>query len=246
VSDAPQNAPVFAALWHRLVRDERHGPLPGLLLALTALTGVVDAMSILHLARVFVANMTGNVVFIAFGLAGAAGFSTLASFVALAAFLVGAFFGGRLAPLPIAHRGRALRTAAGVQLAGLVCCALLAGVAPGIGTGLRYSLTVLLAFGMGVQNAVVRRIAVPDLTTTVLTMTMTGLASDHHGAVTRDQIQLRVLSVVVMFAGGLLGAVLTLHCRLWVPLTVAAALSAAVTIAARAVSRDAATWSASK
>jgi hypothetical protein len=57
----------------------KHGPLPALLLLLTIVTGLVDAVSILALGRVFVANMTGNVVFIAFALAGAPGFSLPAS-----------------------------------------------------------------------------------------------------------------------------------------------------------------------
>jgi hypothetical protein len=44
----------------------RHGPLPALLLVLTVATGVVDAVSILALGRVFIANMTGNIVFLGF------------------------------------------------------------------------------------------------------------------------------------------------------------------------------------
>jgi hypothetical protein len=36
------------------------------LLTLTAVTGLVDAVSYLRLGRVFVANMTGNVVFLGF------------------------------------------------------------------------------------------------------------------------------------------------------------------------------------
>lgn len=36
----------------------------------------------------------------------------------------------------------------------------------------------LLALGMGVRNSVIRRLAVPDVTTTVLTRTLTGLAAD--------------------------------------------------------------------
>jgi len=60
------------------------GPLPPLLLVLTVVTGVVDAVSILLLGRVFVANMTGNVVFSAFALVGAPGFSLSASLAALA------------------------------------------------------------------------------------------------------------------------------------------------------------------
>lgn len=77
----------LAANWFR---HPRHGSLPAILLMLTVTTGVVDAVSILGLGPVFVANMTGNVVFIGFALAGAPGFSLWGSVVALAAFLGGA------------------------------------------------------------------------------------------------------------------------------------------------------------
>src|SRR5689334_10344302 len=92
-SDEPNSAPSF---FGSLVADPRFGRLPALLLALTVVTGLVDAVSILRLGRVFVANMTGNVVFVAFAAAGAPGFSLVASLIALAGFLVGAVAGGRL------------------------------------------------------------------------------------------------------------------------------------------------------
>jgi Protein of unknown function (DUF1275) len=60
-------------LLRSLVADPGFGPLPGLLLVLTVVTGVVDAISILALGRVFVANMTGNVVFAGFAIVGAPG-----------------------------------------------------------------------------------------------------------------------------------------------------------------------------
>jgi hypothetical protein len=66
------------------------GPLPPLLLTLTVVTGLVDAFSYLVLGHVFVANMTGNVVFLGFALAGAKGFSISASLLALGAFGLGA------------------------------------------------------------------------------------------------------------------------------------------------------------
>ncbi len=52
--------------WRTIVpaSEDPHGPLPPLLLALTVVTGLVDAFSYLVLGRVFVANMTGNVVFL--------------------------------------------------------------------------------------------------------------------------------------------------------------------------------------
>jgi hypothetical protein len=49
-----------------LAQDARHGPLPLLLIVLTVVTGVVDAVSYFKLGHVFVANMTGNVLFLGF------------------------------------------------------------------------------------------------------------------------------------------------------------------------------------
>ena len=76
-------------------RAGRHGPLPPLLLGLTLVTGLVDAFSYLLLGHVFVANMTGNVVFLGFAIAGATGFSIPASLVALGSFVCGALIGGK-------------------------------------------------------------------------------------------------------------------------------------------------------
>ena len=87
----------------------RDGPLPPLLLLLTVVTGIVDAASFLNLGRVFVANMTGNVVFVGFAMAGAGGLSLWASLVALGAFLAGSLAGGQLYDRYRAHRGRTLR-----------------------------------------------------------------------------------------------------------------------------------------
>jgi len=86
VRSSPRTAPVLPRGGH-ILSDPRHGPLPPLLLALTAVTGLVDAVSILRLGRVFVANMTGNVVFTGFAIVGAPGFSLSASLFALAGFL---------------------------------------------------------------------------------------------------------------------------------------------------------------
>src|SRR5215469_14900630 len=69
---------------------------PAILLAMTAVTGVVDAVSFLAMGHVFTANMTGNVVLLGFALAGASGLSVSRSSVALIAFLAGAIVGGRI------------------------------------------------------------------------------------------------------------------------------------------------------
>ncbi len=180
--------------------DPVFGPLPGLLLMLTAVTGVVDALSILALGRVFVANMTGNVVFAGFALVGAPGFSLSASLFALAGFLAGAAVGGTLIARAGPDRGTLLRAGTAAELALAAAALLLAALsgAPGVshgtmgmtggafGPAVTDGLAALLAAAMGIQNAVARKLAVPDMTTTVLTMTLTGLGADFR-AVLRDR-----------------------------------------------------------
>src|SRR5690242_9139172 len=70
--------------------------IPYALLGMTAVTGLVDAVSFLSLGRVFTANMTGNVVLLAFATAHVSGLSIARSLTALLAFLVGATLGGRV------------------------------------------------------------------------------------------------------------------------------------------------------
>lgn len=199
-------APVF-------FRDERHGPLPALLLVLTVITGLVDAVSYLTLGHVFVANMTGNVVFLGFAVAGATDFSIPASIVAIGAFLVGALTGGRLGASTGHHRGRFLAIASYIQI-GLVGAALTASILmidTDTGFG-RYALIVLLALAMGLQNATARRLGVPDLTTTVLTLTLTGIAADSplaRGA--NPNPGRRLLATATMFLGAAIGAFLIFH-----------------------------------
>jgi uncharacterized membrane protein YoaK (UPF0700 family) len=193
-----------------LVQDDRHGPLPALLLALTIVTGLVDAVSILSLGRVFVANMTGNVVFVGFALAGAPGFSLAASLSALAGFLSGAALGGRLAPRLGRHRGRLLRAGASVELAcvgaGLMVVVAAPTPLPG---GVQDATAAVLAVALGTQNAVVRSLAVPDLTTTVLTLTLTGLVADARRGLNPTTLR-RLLAVASMLGGGIAGAFLVL------------------------------------
>lgn len=172
---------VLRDAWATVVPDgkDRHGPLPPLMLALTVVTGLVDAFSYLGLGHVFVANMTGNVVFLGFALVGAQSLSALASIVSLTAFLLGALAGGRLGTRFAMHRGHLLRTATAAQTVLVAVAVVVAAVSDGkVTTDVRYPLIVCLGLAMGLQNAVARRLGVPDLTTTVLTLTLTGLAAD--------------------------------------------------------------------
>ena len=101
--------------------------LPALLLALTVVTGFVDAVSYLALGHVFTANMTGNVVFLAFAIATAPGLSIGRSGAALGAFVIGAIIGGRLAArMGNGPRHRWMSAGFGIEAALLVAAAALA------------------------------------------------------------------------------------------------------------------------
>jgi uncharacterized membrane protein YoaK (UPF0700 family) len=216
-----------------------HGPLPALLILLTVVTGVVDAVSYVAIGHVFVANMTGNVVFLGFALAGASGLSAPASLTALGAFLLGATAGGRIAVRCAGHRGRHLRTASAVAvLPILIAVAAAAIIGQPVTGGARYTLIVPLAIAMGIQNATARRLAVPDLTTTVLTLTLTGVAADSRFAGgPGGHPARRLIAVGAMFTGALVGALLALNVDLVLPLALAAALVAGSALAAHQFSR---------
>ncbi|MGW3566403.1 YoaK family protein [Streptomyces sp. NPDC000941] len=225
-------------------RADRHGPLPPLMLTLTLVTGIVDAVSYLGLGHVFVANMTGNVVFLGFALTGAQGLSASASLVSLAVFLTGALAGGRLATRLVAHRGRLLAAATGVQTVLFGAAAATAAAADGrVTTGVEYALIVLLGLAMGLQNAVARRLGVPDMTTTVLTLTLTGLAADSTPAGgTAPRPGRRILSVLAMFLGALIGAALVLHTHLAAALGLALLLLLVTALITHRVSTADAHW----
>jgi uncharacterized membrane protein YoaK (UPF0700 family) len=244
-------------LWHS-PQGPGWGPLPELLLTLTAVTGLVDAVSILALGRVFVANMTGNVVFAGFALAGAPGFSLGASLFALAGFLVGAAAGGRLTARVGHDRALHLRATVAAEFVLLAAALVIAAVsggagathgtlhlagAPAFGVAAADVLSAVLAVAMGIQNAAARALAVPDLTTTVLTMTLTGIGHDvrsgRRGHVTLTR---RVLVVVTMLAGAIIGASLVLNVGAVIPLALAAALLALATAATARATRHPAPW----
>jgi uncharacterized membrane protein YoaK (UPF0700 family) len=198
-------------------------------------TGLVDAFAYLRLGHVFVANMTGNVVFLGFSIAGAAGLSITASLVAIVFFLVGGLIGGRGALLLEQGRHALLRAAIAIKLVLVVAATVVAALAGRhIHSADRYLLIVLLAVAMGIQNATARRLAVPDLTTTVLTLTLTGIAADSRLAGGQEsKIGRRLLAVLAMVIGALVGALLLLKVANWLPLAIAAALLAVVGLAAR-------------
>jgi len=205
-------------------------PLPITLLVLTFTTGIVDAVSWVALGHVFTALMTGNVVFLGFAAAGAEELSLVGSVAALAAFMAGAAFGGRLhrAMKAGTHRGWLSRAAVAevVFLAGAVACSTsydpALAASPNAGM---LGIIACTALAMGVRSATVLRLKDPDLKTTVLTLTITGIAADSSIAGgDNPRVARRTLSVLSLLAGAYVGVTLLNYAGPGVPLAVTATL----------------------
>jgi uncharacterized membrane protein YoaK (UPF0700 family) len=206
-------------------------PLSRALLTLTFTTGIVDGVSYLGLGHVFTANMTGNVVLLGFGIAGGYHLPVLAPIVSLLAFLIGAGVGGMLATRTVARHYLHFGLTLVIEFSVLVITTVIAALkTPHVGAVGAYLVIALLALAMGVRNQTVRKIGVPDLTTTVLTMTLTSLAGDSPlaGGKSRGTVR-RTAAVVIMLAGALVGA-LELKTSITLPLATAAALAAATAV----------------
>jgi len=208
--------------------------IPYALLGMTAVTGLVDAVSFLSLGHVFTANMTGNIVFLAFAAAHVPGLSIARSLTALLAFLVGAILGGRI--MARASADSQIRFAAQAFL--LEVALLFAASLCAIGyrgdslenSFQPFALIALTALAMGTRNAAVRKLAIPDLTTTVLTLTITGIGADSslaHG--NNPRLARRVAAVAAMFLGAALGAVV-IHYSILAALGLASAISAVCSV----------------
>lgn len=201
-------------------------PLPGLLLLLSVTTGLVDAVSVLGLGKVFTANMTGNVVFLGFAAAQTPGFKVAPYLVALLTFFVGALIAGRVGqgfgkrPLRQWLTVAALIEAALLWIAAVVALGFdVSSLKP---TAALFAIITLTAVAMGFRNATIRQLKVPDLTTTVLTLTVTGIAADSSMAGGGNpNLARRIGAIIAIFAGAAAGALMVVHMGLALPLVVA-------------------------
>lgn len=210
-----------------------------LLLLLAGVSGLVDAASYLQLGHVFVANMTGNIVFVGFALAGAGGLSLASSAVAVASFFIGALAAGRLSRSWPLGRPDLLGAMTAIELS-LVLIAIGIGVAITPERGVAgYSIVALLAAAMGIQSATTSRLQIVGFNSTVVLTTMLGTmatASRLGGGSGADNGR-RMLAVSSMFAGGLIGAFLTLHVTRLAPPAMAAFVLAVASLGAYAIAR---------
>ena len=185
--------------------------------------------------------MTGNVVFVGFAAAGAPGFSLAASLSALAGFLAGAYAGGRIVLALQSDRGTLLLGGVAFETLFVAAGLVVVSAVPHLNTAAESGAAAAVAVALGAQNAVVRALAVPDLTTTVLTMTLTGLAVDVRRGLTETSVR-RVLAVATMLGGAAIGALLVLRVGPPAGLGAALALLVAVVMAARVLTRSDLDW----
>ncbi|WP_432541620.1 DUF1275 family protein [Kineococcus sp. SYSU DK002] len=187
------------------------------MLVLTFSTGIVDAVGYLGLDRVFTANMTGNVVILGMALTGAQDLPVLGPSLALVGFVLGAALVGRVLRRAATGWTTASSVVFAVVGAGL---GVLAGVVAGLGDAVpvevgstpppaALAVTGVLGVLMGAQAAAARRLAVKDVTTVVVTSTLTGLAADSRLAGgTGEGWRRRLGAVVLILAGAAAGAAL--------------------------------------
>jgi uncharacterized membrane protein YoaK (UPF0700 family) len=181
------------------------------LLLLTFSTGLVDAISVLVLGHVFVANMTGNVIFLGFWFAPRTVVDMTAALVAFVSFVTGAILGGRLSRHLDGDVRRWFTVALGIEVVTLATLSILSG--SGVldyHDNTKLILIAGLALTFGSQAATARQFGIQELSTTVLTTTIVGIGFDSRVAGgTGQREKLRYGVVLTMCAGALVGATLT-------------------------------------
>jgi uncharacterized membrane protein YoaK (UPF0700 family) len=204
-----------------------------LTIALTFVTGVVDAVGFLALDRVFTGNMTGNIVILGMGVAGADNLPVLGPAIALAAFTAAAWVAGLALRKPRAAKGTGWHHTVTVLLTlGAVTLTALTVVSAVLGDDsapvVEIVMAAVTAAVMGSQAVVARAVGVADMTTVVVTSTLASLAGETWTKGGRGVLFNRRLGAIVMiFAGALVGALL-LKVHIAVPFGLAAGITAVV------------------
>ena len=201
------------------------------MVALTFVTGLLDAVGYLGLDRVFTGNMTGNVVILGMGLAGEDSLPVAGPLAALGGYVAGAVIVGRLVAgrqNSWTHTVTAVFAVNAVVLT--VVAAVLAvgridgGSLPGI------VIAASIAVLMGAQAAAARTLAVADMTTVVVTSTLTAYAGEKLFSPGFGWLRhRRFWAIFAIFAGALCGA-LMLKAHSSIPVLMAAVISAGVAV----------------
>lgn len=198
------------------------GRLVAALLLVTAATGLLDAVSLLHLGT-FTGYMTGTVILVGVHLADRAT-RVGPGVIALVAYLAGALLGGRL----VRRHDRAAPKLIGDVLLGV---AVLIGAAAALQAGAResaaFGVVAMLGLAMGLQTSATRHAGVPDMALPAATMILHGLAHDSRLAGGGAERTWRRIGVLVALLGGAAAGAVLSRWQVWSGLMATAALNAA-------------------
>ncbi|MHC5560821.1 YoaK family protein [Kocuria sp. U4B] len=206
--------------------------------ALSFGTGALDAATYLGMDQVFGANMTGNVILVGLSAAGSPTVPLLGPLSALGGFVLGSWILGVIlraftatGPKSVA----AILWSGAVGMAGVCVAVAMLPMTDLVLHAVTFSIGVL----MGFQAIAARMVGVPDISTVVITSTLSLLFSQAgplRGRATAAATGRRVAAVLSMFLGAVVGALL-LNLDLVAALILPAAILLAVAIifTARAV-----------
>jgi uncharacterized membrane protein YoaK (UPF0700 family) len=212
-----------------------------LLVALTVASGAVDAISYFGLGKIFSAFMTGNIVFLGFGIAEIEGPDVIPVIVALSMFTAGAYLGLRFTTRRSNESGawHPCVTAL-LWLVAIAEAFFLVGWLATAGhplTGFADVLIALLSLAMGVQTAAVRSLGVQGIFTTAGTFTLVAFAGTFAGSRSKAEMPRLAGVLVGMVVGAVAGGLLFLHARSYAP-ALPLVITVMVILAARTMQRS--------
>ncbi|MBV8950728.1 MAG: DUF1275 domain-containing protein [Actinobacteria bacterium] len=209
-----------------------------LLIALAFGSGAVDAISFVGLGGVFTANMTGNLVLLGLAAGRGSGSGVVRTAVSVAAFAAGVFVASRIAGPPRRTRRWPREIVIALTTGVVAQAALLAGWLARSGRpegSLQVALVGLSAAAMGLQTGAVRALAVPGISTTYVTGTLSGLVGELAVSAGSERDRVRRGAVVGgLTAGAACGVLLVRHARCLAPVL---PLAVALFVIAAAISR---------
>src|SRR3954470_19783981 len=213
---------------HRFASPAAEGSSPDrqsvrdvLLVALTFASGAVDAISYFGLGKIFSAFMTGNIVFLGFGIAEIEGPDVIPVIVALSMFTAGGYLGLRFTTLRSNESG-----AWHPAVTALLCLVAIAEAFFLVGwlataghpsTEIADVLIALLSFAMGLQTAAVRSLGVQGIFTTAGTFTLVAFAGTFAGSRSKAEMPRLAGVLVGLVVGAVAGGLLFLHARSYAP-----------------------------
>jgi uncharacterized membrane protein YoaK (UPF0700 family) len=218
--DAPIRMDILSA-WTTAGSRHRQSLRDLLLVALTVASGAVDAISYFGLGKIFSAFMTGNLVFLGFGIAEIEGPDVVPVIVALLMFAAGAFVGLRFTTLRSNESGSwtpavtVLLVLVAFAEAGFLVVWLSTAGLPS--TEVADVLIALFSLAMGIQTAAVRSLGVQGIFTTAGTFTLVAFAGTFAGSRSRSEMPRLAGVLLGLVAGAVAGGLLFLHARSFAP-----------------------------